>query len=333
MRIRGSMLLMAACFVAGDVAIASSESVQEAAGDRRVVARVGDEVITVAEFADEMLSRGGGRRGQYTSSDQRRALLAEMVRERLVIAEARRLGLEQSREVQEALRRLLITQLSRERLQPMLEQVTVSDAEVEAEYRANRHLYRTPERIRGAIVQFDKPNPAPQEKLDELRAEVEALREQAGDLDANVIGFGEIARNHSTDQATRYVGGVLPWLYQGRDYKWGSAVTDALFALDAPGAVGPVVETENKLYLIRLVEREASQQLGLDRYAAGIRNQLLDRKRQALREQFYRQLEATHPVQTDVGVLSTLAAPPVTTESNKTLPPSPTDSRPPGGAQ
>lgn len=334
MRFRQIMPLVVACLVSGDAAFGTSESTQDAAGgDQRIVARVGDETITAAEFAEEMVRRGGGRRGQYTSSDQRRALLAEMIRERLVIAEARRLGLEQSREVQEALRRLLITQLSREKLQPMLEQVTVTDAEVEAEFRANRDLYRTPERLRGAIVQFDKPSPAPAEKLDELRAKVEALREQALDLGPDVAGFGEIARSHSTDRGTRYLGGVLPWLYRGRDYKWGTEVTDALFALESPGDVGPVVETDSKLFLVRLVERETSRQLELERYAAGIRNQLLERKRQSLREQFYRQLEETHPVQTDVGVLSTLPSPPVTTESSKTLPPSPTDTRPPGGAQ
>jgi len=292
--------------------------------DDAIVARVGNEVITTSDFSAEMELRSGGLRGQYTSVDQRRMLLEEMIRERLMIAEARRQGLDKSPEVLAAVRKLLITQLSRDRIQPLLEEVTVSDEEVRRAYEANLQMYQTPERIRGAIIEFRKPRGADEETLEKLYQKAEAIHALALELPSDSKGFGPLARRYSDDRATRYIGGMLPWLYAGQGYKWGSDVVGALFGLDSPGAVGPIIDTENSIFLVRLAERDGARQLSLDRYASGIRNQLIQAKRQELRAHYYAELEEKIGVDRDLGPLATLPSPTVRQESPKALPPSPT---------
>ncbi len=67
---------------------------------------------------------------------------------------------------------------------------------------------------------------------------------------------------------------------------------ETLFAIEEIGGVGPVVITDDGFYVVRLVDREGPQELPYEMYAAGIRRQILQKKREAEREAFYRELEA-----------------------------------------
>ena len=65
-----------------------------------ILASIGDEHITVAQFREEMGLRGGHIPGQYRTVEQRQELLDLMIEQRLLVAGALSAGYMEDKEVQ-----------------------------------------------------------------------------------------------------------------------------------------------------------------------------------------------------------------------------------------
>ncbi len=256
-----------------------------------VLARVGESTITVADFSAEIERRSAWGEAHYVTMEQREALLEEMVRTRAVIAAAHEAGYDNDPDYQAAIQKILVSRYVEDNLNQRLEGLTVSEVEVRDEFESHRATYSRPERVKGAIIFLEVGPRATDEQIEATARRAEELREAAVEL-TEFNHLGELAQKDSDDRATRYTGGVLPWLVRGADTKWGSGVVQALFAIDEIGGVGPVVRTEDGYYVVRLVDREDRQELPYDMYAAGIRRQILRRNQNAERAAFYRELEA-----------------------------------------
>ena len=96
------------------------------------LATVGEKKITPKEFKEE-LSR---RASQFTTPDQKEALLKEMIRAEILYAAALKEGYDRHPEILRSLRQLLINAYRQEHLIPKLNQITVSDKEIEKYYRS-----------------------------------------------------------------------------------------------------------------------------------------------------------------------------------------------------
>lgn len=251
------------------------------------LARVGDGYITPGEFVFEMERRGGRRPGRFGSVEQRRTLLNSMVVREALIDAAREEGFDQRPEVRRSMDSVLVTKFQQTRLEPLREAVKVSDEEVEAYYRENAADYTVPARKRIAQIFIAADEDAPPEARERAHQRAEQIRDEALQLDVDVAHFGELARRHSDDQASRYRGGVIGWVSEdAARSRFGPAIQEAAAMLDEIGQISPVIEGADGFRIVRLVQHERARERGLDDLRSGIRQRLLGEKLRGVEQQF-----------------------------------------------
>ena len=103
------------------------------------------------------------------------------------------------------------------------------------------------------------------------QAKAEQLHQQAT---ANPDGFGELAKQHSEDEASASVGGLIPPI---RRYTGDSRLENAAFALQ-PGQVSPVMQLADQWIILQGVRTIPASTPSPSAYPA-IREQILDRIR------------------------------------------------------
>lgn len=287
----------------------SSQPSQPSQVPEVVLARVGDDSISVEEFRREMARRGGRVPGQFSTVEQRQALLDEMIEQRAALQQARKEGLDRDPEYRSTIDRMLTAQYLRAHLEPQLEKVEVTAGEVAAFYEAHRDEFLTPERLRAAWIFLAVSAKADAASVEKARQRLVAAREEAARLPAETQNFGELAKRYSEDAATRYVGGELGWIYAGtaESYRWGPELVRAAFALPAPGALSEVLRHEKGWYLLKLVEREEAKPAPIEKLAAGIRGRIQKERREAVRKTFYAEMLAVTPVTIDAAKLAAIA--------------------------
>ena len=251
------------------------------------LARVGAEYITPEEFLFEMERRGGRRPGRFGSVEQRRTLLNSMVVREALVDAAREEGFDQRPAVRRSMDSVLVTKFQQAKLEPLREDVEITAEEVEAYYRENAAAYSVPARKRVAQIFIAAAADASAEARERARLRVEQIREEARQLDEDVAHFGELARRHSDDQASRYRGGVIGWVSEdAARSRFGPAIHEAAAPLDEIGQISPVIEDDDGFRIVRLVQREAARERALDDLQSGIRQRLLGEKLRAVEAQF-----------------------------------------------
>lgn len=290
-----------------------------------VLATVGTTTITVAEFEQEMARRGGGQPGAFATPEQRQSLLDQLVLEHSLLAAAHAAGYQRDPEVVAVTERMMVARLRQDRLDPRLAQLSVSDEEVAAFYRAHHAEYAVPERVRAAIVFIEVHPNASEEKRAERQQRAEAALAEARGLDPSIRHFGPVARAYSDDRASRYQGGVIGWLvdHPSQTYRWAPEVVEAIFALGQPGEIGPLVDTDEGYYLVRLVDREAATSRPVELLADGIRRRLLRERREQLEAAFLAEIAATVAVEVDADLLGSVTPPATSPEASTTTQPPP----------
>jgi peptidyl-prolyl cis-trans isomerase C len=122
-----------------------------------VVARVGDRVITLGDYAATLERMDQFDRLRYQSPERRKELLQEIIDVELLAGDARQRKLDQEPETQQAIRQILRDALLADAKRQLPAPADIPEAEVRAYYEAHRDDYREPERRRVAeIVVKDK---------------------------------------------------------------------------------------------------------------------------------------------------------------------------------
>lgn len=222
-------------------------------GDSDVVARVGVGVVTLAQYESELRRRGG-----MDDPRRRETVLEDLIRTELLVQQAYSSGFADSPE----LRRRLGQSLARayeEELRRKDPAPPLPDGAAEAYYREHPEEFRLPERVRLAGILVRVPRKAEESARGRAVAKAAALHAEAVKLPAGEPGLGELARLYSEDTSTRYAGGDQGWMTPAQAaQRWPGAET-ALAALREPGAVAPVVASDDGLWILRLMEREESR--------------------------------------------------------------------------
>jgi hypothetical protein len=287
------------------------------------LARVGPEFITVDEFRREMQRRSAGRPGVFAEPEQRRMLLREMM-VRLALAErARALGIDREPEVRRTRDQILVNQVLQRELRPRQTGTAVADAEVRAFYEAHADDYAVPARRRVAMIFLALGPNASDETRERVRTRAEALREEALALPDDVPDFGVLARNHSEDQSSRYRGGVIGWVREedADRYSHPEVVVRTANRMTEEGAVSPVLEDDEGLYLVRLVDYEPRRTRSLDELAAGIRQRLLRQRFVEIEDAFRDELLADAGMEVREQRLAAVPAPGPAREPEAPQPP------------
>lgn len=221
-----------------------------------VLAKVGDDPITLGEFAATLERMDQFDRLRYRTPERRRELLEEMIKVELLAQEARRQGLSNDPEVQEALRQILRDAILRDARKGARGPAEFSEAEVRAYYDEHKEDYKEPERRR--VGQIEMSNKAKAEKvLEEAKT-------------ANAAEWGKLVLANSLEYAGKTYSGPVetagdlglvgpPADKRGANPRVAEEVRAAVFELSEVGQVlGRLVEGQGKWHIIRLMGKTAS---------------------------------------------------------------------------
>lgn len=285
-------------------------SLEALTGRPEVLAVVEGTVISVEDLEAAIELRGGAAR--YPDRQRRQALLDELIQHRVTLLRALEEGYDQREDVVRAFDKILVNLYRREHLEE--EALEVTPEAIETYYRENPERFLRPARSRLAMIFVELSPRLGEEGRARARSRVEQARREALELSVETKGFGPLAKGYSDDAATKYVGGVVGWLYprQSAGYKWPEEALLSGLALQEVGEVSEIVTTDEGFYLWRLVEREEDRPLPLDRVRDGIAGILRKEMRAERRRAFAQELRHGFEVWTDYDRLDAL--PEVTTD-------------------
>lgn len=249
-----------------------------------VLATVDGETITIADFEAEMAARGAIN---YPTFESRDALLTDMVRLKVFAASGRARGYLGEYDTRRDLDQVLAGKYQQQVVEPQLAKLDVNDDEVAAYYQDHARRFLEPAAARAAVIFLAVRLNAPDAVREQIRARAAQVHAEAA-REPGALPFGALAIQHSDDQASRYRGGDVGWLAADQaDSVWEPAVTEAIFALEQPGDLAPVLETPNGFYVVRLLEKKPEAMRPLEQVAPAIRQLLLREKRRQRSDALY----------------------------------------------
>jgi peptidyl-prolyl cis-trans isomerase C len=213
-----------------------------------IVRGPGTAAVSAALVRRELAFQPEAARRRYTNDEAalrtliddlyRRAVLVDAA-ERLELTDAEHYRLERAR--WETLVAIVIDRRGNE----LLAQSPDFTEAAEEAYLANQDRFRRPAQRRFRHILLS-PGESGQ-PVEELRAHAEVLLGQLQEGQP----FEDLAREHSDDGASAGAGGDLGWAARGR---FVPAFEQAAFALEQPGDVSGIVETQFGLHLVQLLE-------------------------------------------------------------------------------
>ncbi len=212
-----------------------------------VIAMVGDEPITTAQFSVEAARRHIG-----DDAKSKKALLDEMIRTRLLGQEARQRGYEHDPQVVVAVDNFLADRLRQE----IRSETKAGSQEIETYYKAHAAEFMTPTAVRAAVIFVATPPQMTAETRAEKRVAMDTIRQRAAGLPPSAVGFGPLAAQYSDDQETKLKGGDMGFFVEGHANPiWEKPVIDAALALTSPNQLSDVVSTDRGYYLVKLTAK------------------------------------------------------------------------------
>lgn len=292
-------------------AAASAQPVAGLPADQasKIVAKVGERTVTLGDFARTLDRMDPFDRLRYQTKERRRELLNEIIDVELLAQEAKRRGLDQRPEVQDALRQLYrdaLLQKVRDTLPPP---AGIPAEEVKAYYDANAERYNEPERRRvSAIIMTSKTEA---DKVLKLAQKVKKAAEWGELFAKNSVNAPKTrGPNDPVDLAGDL--GIVgpPDDPKGGNAKVPDAVRAAAFKLENVEQVADsVIESDGKFFIVRLSGRTAGHRRTLQEADRSIRVALLQQRMQDLEKKLDAELRAKFPVEINDKALGELKLP------------------------
>jgi hypothetical protein len=287
---------------------------------KKTLAKVGDRVITLGEYAAALERMDSFERMRYQSPDRRKRLLDEMVEVELLAQEARRRGLDKSDETQERVRQILKDQLLDDLKKGAPAANDIPEPELRAYYDAHKDEFTDPERRRvSAIV------------LENAAAAKTVL---AKALKATPAEWGTLVDQHSTQRGARAtpnapneLAGDLgfvgpPGNQKGSSPRVPDAVREAVFKLAAVGDTVPtVIESEKKFYIARISGKTDARARTFEEAQRAVRTAVVQARVDEREKALEKDLRARFPVKLDQAALEKMPMPPPSATPAPTPPP------------
>ncbi|MCB9553854.1 MAG: peptidyl-prolyl cis-trans isomerase [Myxococcales bacterium] len=291
-----------------DVNLAQGDLTPEEKG--HVVARIGEQTITLEEFEARLGAQSPFARMRYDSPQRKREFLDGLVRFELIAAEAARQGFDRDPAVVLARKQALVTAFVEKWLAERVSAADVTDAEIEAWYQGHPEEYDRPAQVRIAHLRVADEARA-RALLTELQAAVAADPKTAREV------FAEAVRRASDDEATRDQGGDLGFVGEPGVSRTETQATvpppvaAAGFTLDAVGALAPApIKSSQGWHLVQKTGFRRPYRRALDDVRGAIRNTLYRQKKTAAMEAFVAELRQQAKVEIDEAALAAAKQPP-----------------------
>jgi peptidyl-prolyl cis-trans isomerase C len=276
--------------LAAGACLACQGRATKASTDGPIVARVGSETISSAEFKDKIAGQASMARGRFSSLEKKKEFLDGMIRYQLMVNEAERLGLDKNPEVQEAKEHAMANELIHQKFDrdPALKQVP--EPEMRAYYDAHKDDYVKPERVRLEIILF-KGKEGDRAINDEAKRLLADLKQK--EATGNGGAFATLARVRSDDDATKPRGGDTDFKTQEELAKaYGPAVAQAAVGLKGVNDTSDVVRGPNGWYLVKLMGRQNAMNRTFEQVEPMLEGRLWHERRTTLMENWIKELRA-----------------------------------------
>jgi len=266
------------------------------------VAHVGSKAITAADFRATIAEQPAFSHARYKSLDRKKELLDIMVRQELLLAEARRRKLDQDPEVKATIDRVLVQKLTRVYTD---EQARAPEADLRRYYDEHKAEFVTPTRVRVAHLFLAAPEKDP--KRAQAVAEANRLLKEAKAKDAKgeKQALEMLASQRSEDAATKATGGDLG--FKTREElaaAWGSELANAALSLKTVNEIGPVVATSKGVHVIRLLSRHDGYETSFEAARSRIEARLSVERRTRSIDELVADLRTKTKVEIDEKALS-----------------------------
>jgi peptidyl-prolyl cis-trans isomerase C len=290
----------------GGAAFKSSGALTE--GEKgEVVARVGDETITLEEFERRLNQQSPFARARYNSLERKREFLDSMIRFELLARDAEAKGYDKDPDVQLARKQAMVKRLSSEELTKLVKLEDVTDAEVAKYYDEHLSEYDKPAEVRASHVLLQDEAAARA-----LHAELSALA--AKEPFKARKAFADAARQKSEDAATREAGGDLQFFGKPGESRAERApdapplpppaVADAAWAIEKVGDLAPApIKTSAGWHLVQKTGFKRPYKRELDEVKTSIKNRLFREKKSAAMEAYVQKLRDSAKIQIDDAIL------------------------------
>jgi peptidyl-prolyl cis-trans isomerase C len=280
----------------------------------KVLARVGDHVITLGDYVAALEHMDQFDRLRYRSAERRKELLDEMINIELLAKEARDKGYDKDPIAQQEARGILRDAVLEQAHQGGLTPSDVPEAEVKAYYDSHRSEFTDPERRRlSAIVLRDE---ATANKVLELALKT-TTPSQWGELVRAKSIDPSAKANVPVDLAGDFGMVSPPGDSRGANDRVPDAVRVGLFELAKPSDVLPrVVIADERFWIVRLMQKTDGHDRTYAETERGIRVKLVQDKLRQREDELLATLRVQHPVQIDESALANVhvnladAAPP-----------------------
>jgi hypothetical protein len=273
----------------------------------RVVAKVGDNAITLGDYAATLDRMDPYDRTRYQTGDRKRELLKEMIDLELLAIEAKRRGLDKDPAAQEATRQVLRDSLLSEVHKTLPTPTEIPMDEVKAYYDAHIEDYREPERRRVSAIVLDDEKKA-KETLEAALATEDATAWGKLYFERSLGATPEQQKNVPLDLA-----GDLGIVGPPDDKKGASArvpepVRAAVFKIAKVGQIGAeLVQDGSKFYVVRLSGMTPGHERSLGEAERQIRVELLKQKMQQQEADLEAELRKKYKVEIDEQALAKLS--------------------------
>lgn len=162
----------------------------------QIVARIGDEAITVEEFETRLNQQSPFIRARYDNPQRKREFLDSLVRFELIAAEAERQGYGDDPDVKLAKKQAMVRAFTAGELRDLVSLSDITDDDIKAYYEAHEDEFVRPAQVR--LSHLVVPDEAQaQALLTEVRGLIAADPLKARDI------FAEFVRRHAKDEQMR----------------------------------------------------------------------------------------------------------------------------------
>ncbi len=220
------------------------------AQDSNVVARIGNRIITVAEFNKILSYYDAEQRAMIEKNPQAKpTILWQTVQGMVIAGLAREKGFDKRPEIKGQLEMITNNFLAFQYLQKeVISKIKVTEKEAKAYYDKNPDLFKSPEQIKARHILIQVPKESSDEEKKKLKEKAEEVlkKVKAGE------DFTKLAAEFSDDSGTKSKGGDLGSFSKGSMVP---AFEQAAFALKA-GEVSDLVETEFGFHVIKVDEKK-----------------------------------------------------------------------------
>ena len=296
-----------------------------------LLAKIGDDEITVGELADQLADESPYLRARYNNPERRREYFENYVRFRLLALEAKRRGYDSEPEVEQAKKRQMVQQMMRELFEERIRISDITDDEIRTHYESHPDEYAQPEQRRASHIRVS--NRALAGRL------LEQLKEQPR---SDEELFRSLSDRYNEDQQTKDRAGDLRFFSRPvptenptgdsaeEPPRVPDAVASAVFSLDEIGDYVPnVVRSEQGYHIVRMTGQRPALRRSLEEARRPIQSKLHRERRDAAIEAFVASLRERAEIVEDYDLLSEVRVQPAmpTVPEATGSPESPTQNR------